>query len=294
MSADRKRLRRKLLLRKLKNKYRLVIMNDDTFEEKASLRLSPMNVFVSVGTTVILLVVIVTYLIAFTPLREYIPGYADLNMQRKVVSISMKTDSLENELKAKEAYINNLNDIINGTVGSHDYDQIKKEDIQRYDTITSLKKSKADSLLREQVETATQFELTYNEPKPFSNSISNFYFFTPLKGTVTNRFDPTDKHYGVDIVGPKNEAIKSALDGTVIMAHWTPETGYVIGVQHSNNMITVYKHNSVLLKKVGTYVKAGEAIAIIGNSGELSSGPHLHFELWYNGAAINPQQYMSF
>ncbi len=269
-------------------------MNDDTFEEKASLKLSPMNVFVTAGTIIISLVFLVIYIIAFTPLREYIPGYADLSMQRKVISMGVKADSLEAGLQAKEAYINNINNIINGTVGDNDSKGDKTGNVQRYDTIRTLKKSKEDSLLRAQIENENKFELSVNEPKPFANGISNFFFFTPVKGTVTNIFDPAQKHYGIDIVAPKNEAIKSTMDGTVIMAHWNFETGHVIGIQHSNNMISIYKHNSGLLKKIGNYVKAGEAIAIIGNSGELSTGPHLHFELWYNGTAINPQQYMAF
>jgi murein DD-endopeptidase MepM/ murein hydrolase activator NlpD len=232
---------RKPLFSKLKNKYRLVIMNDDTFEEKASLKLSPLNVFVSVGTIGILLVVLVIYSIAFTPLREYIPGYADLGMQRKVISLNLKADSLEKELKAKEAYAQNVNNIMNGTVGDNDDKGDKTLEVQRYDTIKSLKKSKDDSLLRQQIEGENKFELTTNTPKSFSNSISNFFFFTPVKGAVTNTFDPVQKHYGIDVVAAKNEAIKSTLDGTVIVASWSSETGYIIGVQHSNNMINTIR-----------------------------------------------------
>ncbi len=285
---------KKPLFSKLKNKFRLVIMNDDTFEEKASWKLSPINVFVTVGTILISLVFLIIYIIAFTPLREYIPGYADMSMQRRVISMGLKVDSLETGLQAKEIYVNNINSIINGTVGNNDNKGDKTENVQRYDTIKTLKKSKEDSMLRAQIENENKFELSISEPKSFSNSISNFFFFTPIKGTVTNIFDPVEKHYGIDIVAPKDEAIKSTLDGTVVLATWTSETGYVIGIQHSNNMISIYKHNSVLLKKIGNNVKAGEAIAIIGNSGELSTGPHLHFELWYNGTAINPQKYMAF
>jgi murein DD-endopeptidase MepM/ murein hydrolase activator NlpD len=289
-----KKKERKPLFSKLKNKYRLVIMNDDTFEEKASLKLSPLNVFVSVGTISILLVVLIIYSIAFTPLREYIPGYADLGMQRKVIALGIKADSLEAMLKAKEAYVQNINNIMNGTVGDNDDKGDKSAPVQRYDTIKSLKKSKEDSLLRQQIEGENKFELSTSTTKTFTNSISNFFFFTPVKGTVTNTFDPPQKHFGVDVVAQNNEAIKATLDGTVIIANWSSETGYVMALQHSNNMISVYKHNSALLKKIGNYVKAGEAIAIIGNSGELTTGPHLHFELWYNGTAMNPLQYIAF
>jgi murein DD-endopeptidase MepM/ murein hydrolase activator NlpD len=136
--------------------------------------------------------------------------------------------------------------------------------------------------------------LTANETKTSKESITNFFFFSPLKGLVTNSFDMKEEHYGIDITAQENEAIKATLDGTVIMSAWTSETGYVIQIQHENNLVSVYKHNSALMKKVGQYVKAGEVVAIIGNSGELTSGTHLHFELWYNGNPIDPQEYMVF
>lgn len=268
-------------------------MNDDTFEEKASLRLSPMNVFVFAGTIIITLIVLVIYLIAFTSLREYIPGYADLSMQRNVYSLVLKADSLEQEIAYKDGYIQNIKNVINGNIITDTTtDQVSSS--QKYDDIKTLSKSKEDSLLRVQIETEDQYELNVSDNKSFTNTISSFFFFTPLKGAITNAFDPIGKHYGVDIVAAQNEAIKATLDGTVIISSWTSETGYVIGIQHSNNIISLYKHNSALLKKAGTFVKAGEPIAIIGNTGELSSGPHLHFELWYNGTPVNPKEYMVF
>ena len=151
-----------------------------------------------------------------------------------------------------------------------------------------------DSLLRMLVESQDQYELLSSNDKAFASGIGSYVFFTPLKGTVTTPFSALNKHYGVDIVSAPDEVIKSALDGTVIFSNWTSETGYVIGIQHSNNLFTIYKHNSALLKKEGDYVKAGEVVAIIGNTGELTSGPHLHFELWYNGSPVNPKDYVSF
>jgi murein DD-endopeptidase MepM/ murein hydrolase activator NlpD len=127
-----------------------------------------------------------------------------------------------------------------------------------------------------------------------SDATANLYFFTPLKGSITNSFEPTSRHYGIDIVAPKNEAIKATLDGTVIFAEWTVKTGYVIQLQHANNLTSIYKHNSVLLKEVGDAILAGEAIAIVGNSGKLTSGPHLHFELWRDGVALDPEKYINF
>ncbi len=285
--------KRKKLFQRLKNKYRLVIMNEQTFEEKASFNLRPLNVFVTVGIVIILLITLTTFIIAFTPLREYIPGYADVKMQRKVYSLAMKADSMEKAVNARDLYIQNISNIVNGNMDGS-ADENKKTQGAKYDTIRSLKKSVQDSVLRKEIESQDQYALGVKTQTAFSNNMSGFLFFPPVKGTVTNRFDPVTKHFGIDIVANANEAVKATLDGTVLIANFTSETGYLIAIQHSNNLISFYKHNSSLLKKAGDFVKAGEVIAIIGNSGELSSGPHLHFELWYNGTALDPQKYISF
>jgi murein DD-endopeptidase MepM/ murein hydrolase activator NlpD len=283
--------KRKKIFRKLKSKYRLVIMNDETLEERTSFRLSPLNVFVFFGTVIISLITFTIYIIAFTPLREYIPGYTDVNMRRKLVALTLKTDSLEQKLAASDFYFQNLRNVINGKAG--DFSSSLPDTTQaRYDTIHRLNKSREDSLLRAEIESQDRYNLA--EGSGAASPISSFYFFTPLKGTITSEYEPRKKHFGIDIVSKPNEAIKSTLDGTVLIADWTSETGYVIGVQHSNNLFSFYKHNSALLKSVGDYVKAGEVIAIIGNSGEYTTGPHLHFELWYNGTAVNPVDYISF
>lgn len=282
----------KAFFRRLKSKYRLVVMNDNTFEEKLSLKLSPLNLFILVGSTTIFLIIIVISTIAFTPLREYIPGYADVNMRKKVISLVLKADSLETELVSKDIYIKNIQNIITGkTIGKPVKQTV--DSTKKYNAI-DFKPSKEDLLLREQIESQDQYNLSLGTENTQKNNINSFFFFTPLKGLLSNSFNIAEAHYGVDVVAPENEAIKATLDGTVILSIWTAETGYVIQIQHENNLISVYKHNSALLKKAGEYVKAGETIAIIGNSGELTNGPHLHFELWYNGTPINPQDYMVF
>jgi murein DD-endopeptidase MepM/ murein hydrolase activator NlpD len=277
----------------LKGKFRMVIMNDETLEEKASFNLRPLNVFVATGLSIILLITITTFIIAFTGLREYIPGYADLKTQRRVYNLVLKTDSMEKAIKARDAYIENIRDVINGNVSKSDTTRKKGGDANKYDTIHHLPKSPQDAELRKTIESEDQFSLAEGSAS-IRNSIKSFLFFPPLKGTVTNRFDPITKHYGIDIVSDPNEAIKATLDGTVVIANFTSETGYVIGIQHSNNLFSFYKHNSALLKKAGDFVKAGEVIAIIGNSGELSQGPHLHFELWFNGTPLDPMQFVAF
>jgi murein DD-endopeptidase MepM/ murein hydrolase activator NlpD len=284
--------KKKRFFQRLKSKYKLVIMNEETFEEKASFNLRPLNVFVTVGIIIILLITLTTFIIAFSPLREYIPGYADVKMQRQVYSLVLKADSLERSLNVRDLYIQNINDIINGKAGSGD--SLNKSEATRFDTIHSLKKSPQDSMLRKEIESQDRYTLGVKDNSSFLNSMSGFLFFPPVKGTVTNRFDAVTKHFGIDIASQANEAVKATLDGTVLIANFTSETGYVIAIQHSNNLLSFYKHNSSLLKKPGDFVKAGDVIAIIGNSGELSTGPHLHFELWYNGSALDPQKYISF
>jgi murein DD-endopeptidase MepM/ murein hydrolase activator NlpD len=284
--------KRKQIARILKSKFRFVVMNDQTLEEKFSLRLTPMNIIVVGGSAALMLIILTLYLIAFTPIREYIPGYADVNMRRNLIRMTLKTDSLMQKLNADEKYLSNMLDILNDKADTTL--PKKKTGQQLYDSIQQLNKSAADSQLRWQIENQEQFTLVNNGDKAFSSGIGSYSFFTPLKGNVTSKFSTAQKHYGIDIVSNANEGIKSALDGTVVIANFTSETGYVIGVQHSNNLFTFYKHNSALLKSVGDYVKAGEVIAIIGNSGEFSSGPHLHFELWYNGTPVNPLDYINF
>jgi murein DD-endopeptidase MepM/ murein hydrolase activator NlpD len=284
---------RRRLTRQLKNKFRLVVMNDQTLEEKFSLRLTPMNVLVFGGTIALCLITITLYLIAFTPIREYIPGYADVSMRRNLVIMTLKSDSLEEKVEAHEAYIQNLVKVINGETDSVRPVKNKNEELL-YDSIKNLDKSAADAELRKQVEAGDRYTLEGGMPKDFSTGIGSYSFFTPLKGSITTKFNATQKHFGIDIVSGPNEVIKSALDGTVVIANFTSETGYVIGVQHSNNLFTLYKHNSALLKSVGAYVKAGDVIAIIGNTGENSTGPHLHFELWFNGSPVNPLDYINF
>jgi murein DD-endopeptidase MepM/ murein hydrolase activator NlpD len=293
LMAEKKKPRKRLY-KQLKNKYRLVIMNDGTLEEKASLRLSPLNVFVTAGIIILTLITSTIYIIAFTPLREYIPGYADVEMKRNLVSLTLKADSMALQMSQSALYFENLRNVIDGKVQADDPRLQETLVPVRFDTIRALPRSKEDSLLRLMVESQDRFELTTQSAKQSHGGISSFFFFTPVKGTVVSKFDPVDKHYGIDIVAPKNEPIKSTLDGTIIMSDWTYDTGYVLAIQHSNNLISIYKHNSALLKKPGAFVKAGEVVAIIGSSGKITTGPHLHFELWHNGSPVNPQDYMVF
>mgnify|MGYP001380678338 CR=1 FL=1 len=277
-------------IKRIRNKYRLVILNDDTFEEKLSLKLSRLNVFVIIGFVSIFLIVATTILIAFTPLREYIPGYSSTKLRQQAIALEQKSDSLETQVTYYDRYMLNIRNIIEGKPPVNFTDSIISDSIIKAELDKSI--SPHDSILREFVEEEERFNLSPVQSE--RNTERAFTFFTPIKGLVTERFDATQKHYGIDVVGNKNEIVKACQRGTVVFAEWTAETGHVIMIQHGNEFISVYKHNSSLIKKQGENVRAGEPIAVIGNSGELSSGPHLHFELWYNGTPVDPESFIDF
>jgi len=280
-------------IEKLRRRYKLALLDTDTFEEKLSIKLTRLGVILLTLLLTLIFTVITIYLIAFTPLREYIPGYADVDLPSKMYALNRKADSLENAFKLKDQYINNLKSIINGDSIAINPSLITHGNIN-YDTI-SMGISREDSLLREEYEAQTKFNLYQNQTLNYSKvDLGNLNFFPPLTGIITRGFNPSLEHFGVDIVANESEAIRAIMDGIVIFSDWTLETGYVIGLQHKNNLISVYKHNSVLLKQQGTFVKAGDPISIVGESGELSTGPHLHLEIWYNTKPINPEEYISF
>lgn len=285
---------KKNFFERLSNKYRLVVMNDETLEERISFRLSRMNVYLLISTILVVLITILMLAIILTPLKELIPGYGDLEFRDDLIVLSSKTDSLEFLVAAQDAYINNLRNIMTGSVGVNDSSSIARTpDTVDYSNIDIDRVSEKDSLLRAEVEERLQYSLTgFNSGE--NATIETMSFFAPLKGFITAGFEPETEHFGVDIVGPEDASIKAALPGTVILASWTVETGNVIGIQHSNNLVSFYKHNSKLLKKVGNFVSAGDVIAIIGNSGERTTGPHLHFELWQNNSPLNPTDFISF
>lgn len=297
---DKENKDKNLWLNRLTNKYRLVILNDESFEEVSSVRLSRFNVYILLSTLLVILVFLVASAIIFTPLREYIPGYASTDMKGDLIDMRLKTDSLEASANAHDLYIKNMRDIINGgiTINKIDTPTIDiNSGNNLYDSINLKSISEDELSFRGEMEDESSYSLGVDlslKENPSSDNIKNFYFFPPIKGYITDEFDPRKDHYGIDIVAPENEPIKTVMDGVVLFSQWTSETGYVIAIQHRNNLITLYKHNSVLLKKEGNFVKAGDVIAIIGNSGEQTTGPHLHFEIWYNGIPLNPKDYIIF
>ncbi len=276
---------------KLKNKYRLVVLNDNTFEEKVSFRLSRLNVFVVVGFGAIFLIAGTVLLIAFTPIKEYIPGYSSTSLKREAFNNALAIDSLEKQIQSNDLYLVNLKRIMSGEE-PEDYitDSSNADETGQYNNV-SFSISEEDSILRAQVEEEERYNIN---PSSTESSLSGFAFFTPVKGSVTNRFNSQKKHYAIDVAAAENESVKTVLDGTVIFSEWTAETGHVLIIQHTKELLSVYKHNSVSLKSQGAYVKAGEVIAIVGNSGEYTSGTHLHFELWHRGNPVNPENFIAF
>lgn len=279
----------------LKKKYKLIIFNDETYEEKMSFKITRLNTSLIISFIVLFFICITIYIIAFTSIREYIPGYTDVNLQKKLYILQQRTDSLERSFQQKSLYIQNIRNIIEGKDIIEAPIKNSAKGIN-YDTI-SQNHSYEDSLLRVEIENRDKYNLyVYDKENSFSysSSLNNIIFFTPIKGIITNGFNLNEKHYGTDIAAKRNEVIKSTLEGVVIFSDWTIQTGYVIAIQHKNNLISLYKHNSSLLKKEGDIIKAGEPISIIGESGQQSTGIHLHFELWHNGNPVNPIEYISF
>ncbi len=278
--------------KRLKERYRIAILNDRTLKEVWYAVLSLRNLIATIGFLGILLIGIGIVLVTFTPLREYVPGYPSASDRRMAIDNYIKIDSIENALYQKDIFIENLHNILTGkNTNPHfvDKDSIKKSN-------ESVHPLKLDSSLYQSIED-DRFNVRYVEDEtvlPTMLSTVKIHFYCPLKGEITNHYAPETGHYGIDIVSNANDPVLSVLDGTVISAGWTLEAGYVIIVQHRNNIVSQYKHNSILLKKIGDRVRAGEPIGIIGNTGEYTTGPHLHFELWQNGTPLNPTDYIIF
>jgi murein DD-endopeptidase MepM/ murein hydrolase activator NlpD len=275
------------------DKYRFSVTNDTTFEEVWRIRLTRYNAFLLITFLVFFIIGATASLIAFTNLRELIPGYPDISMRRNILVSALRLDSLEKELTLRDMYFENLNAIISGEQPLNTL--TLRDSTRNYNTI-AFTSSPEDSALRARIEIDDKYNLSLGPMVRESvTSLAGLHFFPPVKGIVSGKFDPRLKHYGTDIVTRPKSPVDAALNGTVIFTGWTMETGFVIQVQHSNNIVSVYKHNASLLKETGDLVRTGEAIAIVGDSGELyTSGPHLHFEIWYKGSPLDPEKHIIF
>lgn len=280
---------------KLNRRYAFLVSNEETMEPIVDFKVNLLKFSLITIATVLILMVITAVVIIATPIKEYLPGYPDQSLtQRQLYELNRRADSIGLELQRKDVYFNNLKLVIEGYDFSQD--SLGQHDIYapllgiNTDTI-ELRHSSIDSLLRAEFEEANQYRINPAQTQRNTQSVN---FFTPLSGTVVEEFNPTEGHYGVDVESTGSQLIKATLDGTVIYASWTLDYGYIIGIQHESNYLSSYRHNATLLKKEGDFVKAGEAIAILGASGELTDSPVLHFELWHDGTAMNPREYINF
>lgn len=284
-----KEKRGKRIKKKLLHTYRLVVLNDATFEERFSFKLNRLNVFVFGILSALFLIAITTLIIAFTPLREYIPGYSSTALKKKATLLTFKVDSLQQAILINDQYISSIKKVLTGDVKTVSFNK---------DSIVAAAKLEADSLDLQ----ASQLDLALREKvdredkyNPLTDyTIQDFIFSTPVKGTISSGYNPKENHFAVDVVALKDAPVKAAADGTVVFAEWTADTGYLILIKHPNNFISVYKHNASLLKVQGELVTAGEVIATVGNTGTLTTGPHLHFELWMDGVPMDPTNFIDF
>jgi murein DD-endopeptidase MepM/ murein hydrolase activator NlpD len=275
---------------KWRSHYRMVVLNDDTFEERFSLKLNRINVFVVTMVSAVILIVLTTIFIAFTPVREFIPGYSSSELRNETTILMQETDSLKLRLALNEQQYDRIKMVLKGDITTEEYARI--DSIAQVETSISMQDfapGKEDSLLREEVAREDKYNVIEG-----ATARTNFVFFKPLRGSISNGFSVQEKHFAVDVTAPVNTPVKAAAAGTVIFSGWTAETGYTTLLEHAYGLITVYKHCGTLLKEQNDQVLAGEVIASVGNTGKLTNGPHLHFELWSNGYPLDPINFINF
>jgi murein DD-endopeptidase MepM/ murein hydrolase activator NlpD len=278
----------------LTNRYLLIIRNEENFAEKKTLTFNYARLLLIMVGLFIVTLAISVYLVTSVLQQWLDPRHAQMVANRQVLNLSMSIDSLEKEVAAKELYIKNIKSILTGEI----QEDFKVEDNYEADrqiageVVFSTSLDPVDSQFRAEFEQGDLGLISVS--RTTSDEIRDLLLFKPVEGIVSQGFDPRNDHFGIDIVAKKNEPIKSVADGVVVFSSWTLDGGYVLGIQHRADLVSVYKHNSELLKNVGNFVSSGEIVAIIGNTGELTSGPHLHLELWHRGNPVNPEDYMAF
>ncbi len=277
-------------LKKLINSYKVVVSNEDTFEERLSFRTNKINIFFTLLVYSTILIAFTISVVFFTEVREMVPGYSSSELLNKAVFLTQKTDSLERELELNNKFYNSIESVLSGKTDQVIYkDTLASNNNYNELNQTTISASYEDSILRRYVEQEDKFNLTKNELV-----IENKMFFSPIRGEITQKFDPSNSHFAIDVAADIGTSVKSVLDGKVLFSEWSVDTGHVLIIDHGENIISVYKHNSKTLKTQNNFVKAGEVIAYSGNQGNLSTGPHLHFELWKNGTPINPEPLFNF
>ena len=282
-----KKRRSKAFWNNFKFKYKLTITNENTLEEIVGLHVSKLNGLSVLLSVLAVLFLIAASIIAFTPLRNYLPGYMNSEVRSQIVNNALRVDSLRQVLDKQNLYIMNIQDIFSGKVRIDSVQTLDSLTEARHDTL--MERTKREEEFRRQYEENEKYNLTSSASQP---DVNGLIFYRPARGMVSDHFDAEKKHFGTDIAANPNESVLATMDGTVILSTYTAETGYLIAVQHNQDFVSVYKHCGSLLKKEGERAKGGEAIALVGNSGTLSTGPHLHFELWYKGRPVNSEKYI--
>lgn len=280
-------------------KFRLVVLDNESFEEKRAFVLSWAVIIIYFLFSFLFLSTIIFVVISFTSLKKVIPGYPDTVEQEllktKYIENLLKLNSIEEKVAINSLYYSNLEKILNGEIILDSLHEKNDTTLELDTNNLDFNKSINDSLLRLKIKEREKYDISIvDQSQNINDNIRSVLFFSPLKGEITSPFNYKNGHIGIDVIASKNEAVKAALEGTVVFSDWSPENGHVIQIQHEKNIISIYKHNSFLLKKTGDRVSAGDPIAIVGNSGSLSTGPHLHFELWYNGVPLDPEKFIIF
>ena len=281
---------RKRITKKLLSRYRLVILNEENYEEQFFLRLSILNLVIISTFLFSFLITSVLLIVSFTSLKEFIPGYASNLMRKQAVLNASKLDSLTISYNQSLNQLNSIKRVLTGDIEFEEFKEREfKLDTENIEVKLSSKKIKGDSLLRSKVEQEDKYNFSIN-----IKADESFLFFPPVSGYISQKFDPSKKHFAIDIVAKENEPVKSVADGAVIFSEWSSDTGYVIILEHEQGYLSVYKHNESLNYVQGDMVKAGDIIGTIGNTGEYSTGYHLHFELWNDGYPLDPQDFINF
>ena len=287
MSSTSKRPVKK---KKSKQKYKVIVSDEETFEEIISLKTDNFQLFLLAFLYTILVIIFSTTIIFFTQVREYVPGYPSTDLLLAAAKITVKADSLERELALNDQFFSAIESVLRGdskeTAQRLQEDSLIQNDFKNAKIVATIPQ---DSILRAYVDNEDKFNLTRNQLL-----IDSKNYYSPVKGVVTDGFDIESNHFAVDVSVDIGTPVKAILAGTVLFSEWSVETGHVILLDHGENLISVYKHNSKILKSQNENVKAGEVIAFSGEEGVLSSGPHLHFEIWKNGLPIDPETILSF
>tara|TARA_B110000027_G_C16046942_1_gene268151 strand:+ start:109 stop:981 length:873 start_codon:yes stop_codon:yes gene_type:complete len=276
-------------IQKLLNRYRLVVINEKTFEERFYFRLSRLSIIIIVFLFISLITIAAILSIAYSPLKEFIPGYTSTRLRKNAIENSFALDSISRLFQKQDRYIKSIKSALKGEVEWDSISKINDNSTRTNESINLPETEVADSILRAEVLQEDKYNVVENP-----NGNVKFLLYPPAKGPISQGYNPELKHFAIDVVLEKNTPIKSVAEGTVIFSEWSAETGYVIIVEHAHDLLTVYKHNSSLNKEQGDIVSAGEVIASAGNTGELSTGWHLHFELWANGYPMDPTNFIDF